>query len=243
MTPKVTFELTGHILTVAIRRPEKRNALNSAMFDALAHVLRGAQDDARVHCVLIHGTDECFCSGHDTSAFGTLWPQASDGVVARCISAFAQQPKPLVAAVNGAAIGFGATLLLHADWVVAGEGAVFRFPFSDLGIVPEGGATATLARRVGDLVARDWLLSGRVISAAEALRHGFVSSVMPDDEVLTSAKDYAFRLASKPPSALQATRRLLVEGATLPTAKAIASELFYLNAFIPSVAWPSTPNA
>ncbi|EEF21796.1 Carnitinyl-CoA dehydratase, putative, partial [Ricinus communis] len=168
---------------------------------------------------------------------------SADGAVARCIKAFAEQPKPLVAAVNGAAVGFGATMLLHADWVVAGESAMFRFPFADLGIVPEAGATALLARRVGDLVARDWLMSGRLVGAAEALQRGFVSRVVRDAEVREAAVEYALRLASKPPSALQATRRLLREGATLSAAQAIDGELAYLNACIPAVSWRSIPHA
>ncbi|SKD01011.1 Enoyl-CoA hydratase/carnithine racemase [Burkholderia sp. CF099] len=243
MVANLTSELDGQVWSIGINRPDKRNALNGTMFDALANALRLAQGDVRVHCVLLHGTSDCFCAGHDTAAFGSLWPQTADGAVARCINAFAEQPKPLVAAVNGAAVGFGATMLLHADWVVAGESAVFRFPFADLGIVPEAGATALLARRVGDLVARDWLMSGRPVGAEEALKCGFVSRVVRDAEVREAAVEYASRLASKPPSALQATRRLLREGATLSAAQAIDSELAYLNAYIPAVSWRSIPHA
>ncbi|WP_109480319.1 enoyl-CoA hydratase-related protein [Paraburkholderia sp. C35] len=243
MTAHLTSQLDGQVWSIGIDRPEKRNALDGTMFDALANALRLAQGDVRVHCVLLHGTQDCFCSGHDKAEFGALWPQAADGAVARCIGAFAGQPKPLVAAVNGAAVGFGATLLLHADYVVAGEGAMFRFPFADLGIVPEAGATALLARRVGELVARDWLLSGRAITATEALQCGFVSRVVPNEDVHQTARAYAAQLASKPPSALQATRRLLQEGATSSAADAIERELAYLNAYIPAVCWRSIPHA
>ncbi|AQH02534.1 enoyl-CoA hydratase [Burkholderia sp. KK1] len=239
---KITHELDGQIWSIGINRPEKRNALDAVMFDALADALLLAQRDIRVHCVLLHGTHDSFCSGHDIAAFETLWPQAADGAVRRCIDAFSNQPKPLVAAVNGAAVGFGATMLLHADWVVAGESAMFRFPFADLGIVPEAGATALLARRVGDLTARDWLLSGRPITAAQALGHGFVSSVVADADVRAAANDYASCLAAKPPGALQAARRLLQEGATLPAREAIEKELAHLNTFIPAVVGTSIPH-
>jgi len=239
METRITSELNGHIASIAINRPDKRNALDGMMFEALANALRLADDDILVHCVLLHGTADSFCSGHDTAAFEALWPQAADGAVRRCITAFAEQAKPLLAAVNGAAVGFGATMLLHADWVVAGESAMFRFPFADLGIVPEAGATTLLARRVGDLVARDWLMSARPITAAEALRHGFVSCVVPDTEVRAAANDYALRLAAKPPGALQATRRLLLESATLPVEKAIANKFAHLNAIIPVLNWRS----
>jgi len=242
-TANITSQLDGQIWSIGIDRPAKRNALNGTMFDALANALLLAQGDVRVHCVLLHGTGDSFCAGHDTAEFGSLWPQAADGAVRRCINAFVAQPKPLVAAVNGAAVGFGATMLLHADWVVAGESAMFRLPFADLGIVPEAGATALLARRVGDLVARDWLMSGRPVTAEEALARGFVSRVVADADVRDAAGEYATHLASKPPSALQATRRLLREGATLPAAQAVEHELAYLNAYIPAVRWRSIPHA
>jgi enoyl-CoA hydratase/carnithine racemase len=243
MSANLTAELHGHVWSVGISRPEKRNALNGPLFDALANALRLAQSDARVHCVLLHGTRDSFCSGHDTAEFGSLWPQPADGAVARCIEAFAEQPKPLVAAVNGAAVGFGATLLLHADWVVAGKGAVFRFPFADLGIVPEAGATALLGRRVGDLCARDWMMSGRPITAAEALQRGFVSRVVPDAEVHDTARDYCALLAAKPPTALQSMRRLLREGAMLSAGEAIQRELALLNDFIPAATLRLPPHA
>jgi len=240
---QITAELAGQTWTIRIDRREKRNALNGAMFDALANALQLAEGDVRAHCVLLHGSDDCFCSGHDTAEFGALWPQAADGPVTRCIDAFAHQRLPLVAAVNGAAVGFGATMLLHADHIVAGDSAVFRFPFADLGIVPEAGATALLARRVGELVARDWLLSGRPISAAEALQQGFISRVTRDSEVRETANDYARTLASKPPSSLQATRRLLKEGMTSTAGEAIGRELSYLNSCIPAVYWKTIPHA
>ncbi|GGD70388.1 enoyl-CoA hydratase-related protein [Caballeronia grimmiae] len=236
MDTRITCEFDGAICFICMNRPEKRNALDGAMFDALANALVSAQGDARTRCVLLHGTDHGFCSGHDTTAFATLWPQRADGAVNRCIGAFSGRSKPLVAAVEGASVGFGATMLLHADWVVAGESAVFRFPFAGLGIVPEAGATALLARRIGDLAARDWLLSGRPIPAAEALEHGFVSRVVPHGDTRAAATEYAMRLAAKPPAPLQATLRLLREGATSTTREAIEREIAHLNTLIPALA-------
>lgn len=233
---RITAEFKDRIASIGINRPDKRNALDGAMFDALAQALRRAQDDPDVHCVLLHGAGPHFSAGHDIAEFASLWPQAQDGAIRRCFAAFAEQPKPMVAAVAGAAVGFGATMLLHADWIVAGESAVFRFPFADLGIVPEAGSTALLARRVGDLAARDWLMSARQIPAAEALRHGFVSRVMPDAELGAAARDYAGRLAAKPQEALRATRRLLREGSTSPVSEAIEKEVAHLNLMIPAIA-------
>lgn len=236
MDPRITSERKDRVCAIAIRRADKRNALDGAMFDALANALRDAQDDSGVHGVLVYGIGPHFCAGHDLAEFATLWPQPEDGAIRRCMAAFAEQPKPVVAAVTGAAVGFGATMLLHADCVIAGESAVFRFPFADLGIVPEAGATALLARRVGDLVARDWLMSARPVPAAEALRHGFVSRVMPDADVHAAARDYAARLAAKPQEALRASKRLLLDGSTLSAREAIAKEVAHLNALIPALA-------
>jgi enoyl-CoA hydratase/carnithine racemase len=240
MEAGLTATLDGRIWSIGIDRPNKRNALDEILFDALANALSLAQADPRIHCVLLRGTAECFCSGHDTTRFDALWPQPDNGVVVRCIDAFLNLSKPLLAAVRGPAVGFGATLLLHADWIVAGESATFRFPFTALGIVPEAGATALLARRVGDLAARDWLMSGRPVSSREALQRGLVSSVRPDADVLAAANDYAASLAAKPLDALMTTRRLLLEGATLNARQAVASELAQLNRLIPTLNRSST---
>ncbi|MES2938683.1 MAG: enoyl-CoA hydratase-related protein [Pseudomonadota bacterium] len=234
--------LEGAVWVIGIQRPDKRNALTGAMFAALAETLRLAQGDARVHALLLHGTDDCFCAGHDLRDFGVLWPQAPDGAVVRCIEAFATQPKPLVAAVNGPAVGFGATLLLHADHVVAGDDAVFRFPFVDLGIVPEAGATALLARRVGELRARDWLLSGRPVDSREALRRGLVSQRVAAAKVLDTAMERAALLARKNASATTAIRRMLQAGSTDTAEGAIGRELAALNQLIPA-AWHLVPHA
>lgn len=234
MTPGITARLEGAVWIISIHRPEKRNALNGPMFAALGEALRLAQGDKRVGSILLHGTEDCFCAGHDTRAFGALWPQSPTGAVVRCIEAFATQPKPLVAAVNGPAVGFGATLLLHADHVVAGDGAVFRFPFVDLGIVPEAGATALLARRVGELRAREWLLSGRPVDAREALRRGLVSQRVERAKVLETALAHAALLAGKPASTTAAIRAMLRENATASADTAIRRELDALNALIPA---------
>jgi enoyl-CoA hydratase/carnithine racemase len=238
----IVSRLEGAVWVVGIHRPDKRNALSGAMFAALAETLRLAQGDARVHAILLHGTDTCFCAGHDLRDFGVLWPQAPDGAVVRCIEAFATQPKPLVAAVNGPAVGFGATLLLHADHVVAGDDAVFRFPFVDLGIVPEAGATALLTRRVGELRARDWLLSGRPVDSREALRRGLVSRRVAAAKVLDVAMEHAALLARKNASATMAIRRMLQDSATDTAQGAIGRELAALNDLIPA-AWHLVPHA
>lgn len=235
MGSKLIVEYEKGTCVITINRPEKRNALDGEMFDELANTLRHAQDDSQVHCVVLLGQGEHFSAGHDMAEFATLWPQPDDGAVRRCMLAFAEQSKPLVVGVTGCAIGFGATLLLHADWIVAGQSTMFKFPFADLGIVPEAGSTALLARRVGDLVARDWLLSARPVFAEEALQRGFISCVLPDTDVAASTMVYARSLAAKPPEALCASLGLLKAASTRSAVQAIEMELKLLNHFIPAV--------
>lgn len=236
MSGQILAELRDGILHVSIERPEKRNALDEAMFSALADKLTDVNEAANVAVVLIRGTADCFCAGHDRQLFGHLWPQPDNGVIARCMRAFLRLDKPLVAAVCGAAHGFGATLLLSADYVVCGENAVFAFPFATLGIVPEAAATTLLARRVGDLRARDWLLSGRTVQPQEALQAGLVTHVVADRFVFQEAERYAADLAQKPAGTLSRIRRLLRDGAARTPEAALAAELAALNELIPLLA-------
>lgn len=243
-SPHIAVACEDGVLSIQIRRPDKRNALDEAMFAALAAAFTRAQHSDDVAAVLIHGTAGCFCAGHDLAAFATLWPQPADGAVVRCIDSLIRLHKPLIAAVDGAAVGFGATLLLHADYVAAAANATFRFPFADLGIVPEAGASALLARRVGDLCARDWLLSARVIGAPEALAKGFVSGVCAEAETHTVASRYAQLIATKPAGVTQQIRRLLDEGGTRTATEAVAAELDALNTLIPALrVHPTQPEA
>jgi enoyl-CoA hydratase/carnithine racemase len=151
MNQYILAQQLDSVMSIVLNRPEKRNALDESMFAALADAFVEARSNERVASVLIKGTPDCFCAGHDLAAFATLWPQQENGAIVKCITALLDLDKPLTAAVCGAAVGFGATLLLSADYIVASRSATFRFPFAQLGIVPEAGASALLARRVGDL--------------------------------------------------------------------------------------------
>lgn len=234
MRAELTAHREGGIWRIEIRRPDKRNALNGPMFAALGECLRLGDADAAVRAIVIHGVDGAFCAGHDVKEFGALWPQSPTGSVVRCMEALVSQSKPLVAAVTGPAIGFGATLLLHCDHVVADESAVFQFPFANLGIAPEAGATALLARRVGDLRARDWLLSGRAVAASEAQHHGLVSRVVRQGDVIPQAMAFAAEIAAKPQGTPSLIRRLLREGALDTASGAIRREIDALNELIPA---------
>ena len=231
----------GGVWRIEIRRPEKRNALNGPMFAALGECLRLGEADPAVRAIVVHGSQNAFCAGHDVREFGVLWPQSPTGAVVRCLEALASQAKPLVAAVTGPAVGFGATLLLHCDHVVADESAIIQFPFANLGIVPEAGCTALLGRRVGDLRAREWLLTGRVITAGEAMQHGLVSRAVPSADVIPRALAFADEVAAKPQGTPTLIRRLLRESALDSAAGAIRREIDALNTLIPAARFLAPP--
>ncbi|ALL68382.1 Enoyl-CoA hydratase/carnithine racemase [Paraburkholderia caribensis MBA4] len=236
MTDDIAVTSEGPVFRIRLQRPEKRNALDGPMFAKLAEAFRQAEDSGSAHVVLLSATGPAFCAGHDLNAFGDLWPQKEDGEIRNCIMALLNLSKPLIVAVNGSAVGFGATVLLSADYVVAADSATFKFPFSRLGIVPEAGASALLARRVGDLCARDWLLSSRLIESKEALEKGLVSILVKQEQLEETAVRYAENLASCDPASLKDIRRLLAHGFSKSAQLAASDEITALNAKIPAIA-------
>lgn len=198
------------VLRLTLNRPEKRNALTGAMYDALRTNLLAAADDAQVRVVLLGGSDHFFCAGNDIGGFAavrTLPPAERPGF--RFMRTFAAFPKPVIAAVAGDAIGIGATLLLHCDLVYAAEHARLRFPFVDVGLVPEFAASLLLPRLAGQARAAELLMLGDYFSAAQAQAIGLVSQVLPAAAVADHAERIALALAAKPATALQVTKRLL----------------------------------
>jgi enoyl-CoA hydratase/carnithine racemase len=233
MNQYISVHVRDGVMSIRLNRPDNRNALDGPMFEALADAFTDARSDDHIYTVLISGTPECFCAGHDLASFATLWPQSENGAIVRCVTSLLGLDKPLVAAVCGAAVGFGATLLLSADYVVASYSSAFRFPFARLGIVPEAGASVLLARRVGDLCARDWLMSARVVDAYEAVSRGLVSMLAETSEVDSIAQKYAEDMASKPARVMRKIRQLINDGANRTALQAACFELDELNLLIP----------
>jgi len=196
--PTIRTARDGDVLCLEIHRPDRRNAIDMPMFDCLARELIAANGDETVGAVLLCGAGEGFCAGHDLQAFDTHWPQHPTDPVPRFLHALADLRKPLVIAVQGWAVGIGATGLLHADWVLAAPGAKLRFPFVDLGIAPEAGSTLLLARAIGTPRARRLLLGGEAISAEQALDWGLVAELCPATELRATATERARALAAKP---------------------------------------------
>ena len=226
MTDIVT-ERSGSILRVQFNRPSKKNAMTSAMYITMADLLNAAAKDDRVRVVLWHGAGDSFCAGNDLDDFLKNPPGPEDSPQSRLINAFIASEKPIVAAVHGAAIGGGTTMLTHCDFVYAGETAKFQMPFVNLALVPEFAATFSVPMRIGYLRAAELLQLGLPFDANRAAELGLVTRVVPDSRLLETATETAQKLAEKPAAALQASKRLMKKpwrDALLGAAKAENSE-------------------
>ncbi|HUP98702.1 MAG TPA: enoyl-CoA hydratase [Usitatibacter sp.] len=199
----------GAVLGIGFDRPEKKNALTAAMYTAMAEALVQAATDATVRVILFHGSELAFTAGNDLEDFAQRPPTGEDAPVFRFLLAVAAATKPLVAAVNGPAVGLGTTLLLHCDLVYAGEGARFSMPFTRLGLVPEFGSSYLLPLVAGYQRAAEMLLLGEPFDAQRAREAGFVTRVVPDAQTLETAWAAAATLAELPARPVQLTRALL----------------------------------
>ena len=217
----ISTHLADGILRIQIDRPEKRNALTAAMYADLAAAFERAADDPDTRVVLVHGHPQVFTAGNDLADFVDATPAGEDAPVLRFLRAISTAPKPIVAAVDGPAVGIGTTLLLHCDLVYAGASARFQLPFVTLGLVPEAGSTLLLPAVAGYRRAAELLLLGEPFSADEAQACGIVNAVVADGETLATATRAATRLAAKPPSAIRLTKQLLKQ----PSAAAVAEQI------------------
>jgi len=201
--------LEGSVLEVAIDRPEKKNALTGEMYSALAAALDRAAGDAAVRAVLLTGTRESYCSGNDIADFLSRPPSTEASPVMQFLARIQAAEKPIVAAVNGMAVGIGTTMLLHCDYVVAGEGATFSLPFVNLGLCSEAASSLLLPATIGHRRAAEMLLFGDRIDARKALDWDLVNAVVADGDVLETGRKRAQALAAKPAEALRMTKSLL----------------------------------
>lgn len=195
----INCALQDGIWHICINRPQKRNALTIPMFLAIAEGLKEADLRDDVRSVVVTGAGDIFCAGHDLNAFGE-WPQGPGDPVPTFLHAVAEVRKPLVIAAQGSATGIGATWLPHADWVVTSAEATFRFPFIDLGIVPEAASTQLLQHAVGIARAKRLLLGGEKFTGAEAYQWGLVAEVVTPAEIVSTAWERAKFLGSKDPT-------------------------------------------
>ncbi|MDB5839258.1 MAG: Enoyl-CoA hydratase [Herminiimonas sp.] len=197
------------IFTIEFNRPDKKNAITAAMYQALADALNEAEGDPSVRAILIAGKPQIFTAGNDLEDFLKNPPKGTDSPVARFMAALSGASKPVVAAVSGAAVGIGTTLLLHCDLVYAADNAKFSLPFTQLGLCPEFASSMLLARIAGHQRAAEKLMLGEPFLAEEAREMGLVNKVVPLDQLITFATAQAAKLAALPASSIRATKRLM----------------------------------
>jgi enoyl-CoA hydratase/carnithine racemase len=205
----IITERSGQILRIQLNRPEKKNAMTLAMYLTLAGLLNDAAKDDQIRVVLWHGAGDSFSAGNDIEDFLKNPPGADESPQARLIEALINFDKPIVAAVQGAAIGGGTTMLTHCDFVFAGESAKFQMPFVNLAVVPEFGTSYSVPARIGYLRAAELILLGLPFDAKRAAELGLVTRVVVDQQLLPTATAAAQQLADKPPAALQSCKRLM----------------------------------
>lgn len=224
----VRTEIDDHgVAVVTLDRPHRKNAFDGDQWDAASAALHATREDPAVATVVITGAGGDFSAGVDLAAFGEQ--KVRDDGFSSDYEAFMHAlvgfDKPLLAAVDGAAIGIGATLLLHCDAVHVGAGLRLRFPFVSLGLVPEGAASVLLERVVGARVASQLLLTAGWIDAEDAVRHGLADASHHPDAVLAAAIAQARQLAAWPVSALQATKRTMLDARRAEVLDAIEREM------------------
>ena len=205
----IVTEQAGSILRVQLNRPTKRNAMTSAMYVALAGIFNEVANDENTRVVLWHGAGDLFCAGNDIEDFLKNPPGPGESPQASLMNALVNFDKPLVAAVHGAAIGGGTTMLTHCDFIYAGEGTKFQMPFINLAVVPEFGSSCSVPSRIGHVRAAEMLLLGASFDASRAVELGLVTGVVGNKDVLTRATETARKLAAKPAAALRAIKRLM----------------------------------
>ena len=206
---EIITERSASVLRVQLNRPAKKNAMTSSMYVTLAEIFTDAAKNEQTRVVLWHGAGDSFCAGNDIEDFLKNPPGPGDSPQARLMNALVDFDKPIVAAVQGAAIGGGTTMLTHCDFVYAGESAKFRMPFVDLAVLPEFGSSCSIPAMMGHIRAAELILLGLPFDARRALELGFVNQVVSDQNLLATASETARKLAAKPAGALQASKRLM----------------------------------
>ena len=226
----ISLEDVGRVRVITLNRPQVLNALTIPTFDVLRAAVVGAGIDDGVGCVVLTGAGRAFCAGQDLQemAAPTMPDDGQRHGFIPCIEEIERFPKPIVAAVNGVGVGFGATVLLHCDVVLMADAARLQFPFVPLGLAPEAGSSATLAMAIGHQAAAALRLTGDWLSAEAAVRQGLALRVCPADGLMEDALALAGRIASMPLPSVMATKQLLLANrlADIRAARAREIEVF-----------------
>ncbi|QOZ28398.1 enoyl-CoA hydratase-related protein [Bradyrhizobium sp. CCBAU 51753] len=213
MTEHVKTEIAGGVLTVTMQRPEKKNALTGAMYNAMSDALSKAEADPSVRVILIQGDGDSFTAGNDLADFASQarGEGTVDSPAHRFIDTISKVGKPIVAAVQGNAVGVGTTMLLHCDLVYLAENARLITPFVNLALVPEAASSWLLPLRIGHARAYAMFALGEPMDAAGALASGLANAVVPQADLRKKAHDAAVALTKRPAGSLSLTKKLMRE--------------------------------
>lgn len=220
----IVVEKAAGLCTITLNRPEKKNAFTVAMYEACVHGLADAARDPAIRCVLFAANGSAFTAGNDLMDFMNAPPTGEDSAVFQFLLELIDYEKPVVVAVNGAAVGIGVTMLMHCDLVYAADTAKFTAPFVSLGLVPEAGSSWLLPRMAGAAKANEILLLGEPFDAHTAHHAGLVTRVVPAAEVLATARAKCERLIELPAASLRETKKLIRGAAREHVKKALYAE-------------------
>jgi enoyl-CoA hydratase/carnithine racemase len=211
MTEHIRLEKADNILTLTLARPDKKNALTNAMYGALTDALLAAESDPAARVIVIRGEGDMFTAGNDVGEFAAMATGTFKGErhVSRFVEAIARANRPLIAAVQGRAVGIGTTMLLHCDVVLLADDAQLSTPFVNLALVPEAASTLLMPLRIGYARAYEMFALGEPMDARTALTLGIASRVVPLASLHAEAASIAQRLARLPAGSLAATKRLM----------------------------------
>ena len=228
MTEHIKIESRDNILNLTFARPDKKNALTNAMYGVLTDALLAAETDPATRVVVFRGEGDMFTAGNDVGEFAAIATGAFQGErhVARFVEAIARASRPLVAAVQGRAVGIGTTMLLHCDFIVLAEDAQLSTPFVNLALVPEAASTLLMPLRIGYGRAYEMFALGETVDARTALHMGIANRVVPLERLHAEAAAVAQRLARLPAGSLAATKRLMRNPEVLTAQIAAESECF-----------------
>jgi len=228
MTEHIRIEHRDHILTLTFARPDKKNALTNAMYGALADAIVAAETDKATRVIVLRGEGDMFTAGNDVGEFAMMATGAFKGErhVSRFLEAITRSTQPLVAAVQGRAVGIGTTMLLHCDFVLLAEDAQLSTPFVSLALVPEAASTMLMPLRIGHARAYEMFALGETMDAKTALQLGIANRVVPLEKLHAEAAAIAERLARQPAGSLAATKRLMRNAEVLAAQIGAESQCF-----------------
>lgn len=230
MTTDILIERADDgVMTITLNRASKKNAITAAMYQTMADALAEADSDARVRAIFVRGAAGAFSAGNDLEDFMKSPPTRDDAPVLQFLRRISGASKPIVAAVNGVAVGIGTTLLLHCDIVYAADSAVFSLPFTQLGLCPEAASSLLLPRVAGYALAAEKLLLGEAFDAHEAHRMGIVNRLLPAAEVEAFAYAQAAKLAALPASSLRVTKALMKRASAEACAERMKDEVVHFG--------------